>query len=52
MKKVALGLMVIYCVMLLTSCTDTTNELEEKIEYEKKLIDKDEIIIPTDKGKK
>ncbi len=53
MKKVALILMVLVgSVLLLTSCTDQSKELEERIEIENeaKLIDKDEVETPTTKG--
>ena len=58
MKKVALILMVVISnVVLLTSCTDSAEELEVlkqneiNIENKSAQIDKDEIEIPTDKGK-
>ncbi len=59
MKKVALILMVVISsVVLLTSCTDSAEELEAlkqneiNIENKSAQIDKDEIENPRDKGKK
>lgn len=50
MKKVTSILMMFFCVVLLASCTDTTEEFEEitKIENETQLIEPDETGEPDD----
>lgn len=51
MKKVAFIFVVVFSIVLLSSCTDTTKELEERIvlENETKLINKDDIQHPDDR---
>lgn len=48
MKKVTLYIMVIVCTLLLNSCTDTTKEFEDRIDFEneRQLVDKDDSINP------
>ncbi len=51
MKKVALILMVLVgSVLLLTSCTDQSKELEERIENETMLIEPEDNGTPEDEG--